>query len=168
MCMKRAVYPGSFDPFTNGHLDVVQRSIRLVDELHIAVLRNSSKRGLIAPEQRAELISQVMEEDKILKPFRENIHIDIFDGLLADYCRKINSEIVIRGLRAVADYEYEHAVFLVNQNLYPELETIFLMSKSENSFISSTIVKEVASFGGDVSSQVPPAVQRKLHQIYHK
>lgn len=165
---KRGVYPGSFDPFTNGHLDMVHRSLPLVDFFTIAVLRNSSKRSLLPPERRAELIKQVVAEDRELKPFREKIQVDIFDGLLAEYCRKTNSGIVIRGLRAVADYEYEHAIFLVNHNLNPKLETIFLMSKAENSFISSTIVKEVASLGGNVSNQVPPAVNHALQIIYAK
>lgn len=164
--MNRVVYPGSFDPFTNGHLDVLYRAISWTKELTIAILRNRSKHALLPPERRAELIRQVIEEDELLQPFRNRIHIDIFGGLLAEYCREREIHMIVRGLRAVADYEYEHAIFLVNRNLYPELETIFLMSTSENSFISSTIVKEVASFGGNVADQVPPAIERALRQIY--
>ncbi len=157
--MKRAVYPGSFDPFTNGHLDIVRRALQVVDHLTIAVLRNTSKKNLLSPDERVELISEVYAGEP-------RVEVTTFQGLLADFCRKRDTRIVIRGLRAVSDFDYEHAIFLMNNKLFHDLETIFLMSNSEHSFISSSIVKEVSSLGGNVDDQVPPAVARKLKEIH--
>jgi pantetheine-phosphate adenylyltransferase len=156
----KAIYPGSFDPFTNGHLDIVERSLKVVDTLIIAILKNTSKKCLFTPEQRQELIAEV------LKKYGNRIEIDIFSGLMVDYCRSKDTHVVIRGLRAVSDFDYEHAIFLMNNKLYPGLETLFFMSSSENSFISSTIIKEVASLGGKVTDQVPDAVNKKLNEIF--
>jgi len=157
--MKKAVYPGSFDPFTNGHLDIVNRSLEVADHLTIAVLANSSKKNLFTPEERVELIEQVLES-------RENVSVRTFRGLLVDFARENGIQIAVRGLRAVSDFDYEHAIYLMNNKLLPELETIFLMARSENSFISSSIVKEVASLGGDISDQVPPVILKRLKQIF--
>ncbi len=159
--MIRAVYPGSFDPFTNGHLDIVERSLLVVDHLTIAVLKNTSKKNLLEPEKRVELIREVFKG-------REDISVETFSGLLVDYLKMKNTTCVIRGLRAVSDFDYEHAVFLMNNRLLHEFETIFLMARSENSFISSSIVKEVASLGGNISDQVPEVVYRQLREIYNK
>lgn len=156
--MRSAVYPGSFDPFTNGHLDIVQRSVRIVDSLTIAVLKNTSKKGMFSPEERVDIIREVV------RPYPQ-VKVETFEGLLVDFCRESNTRIVIRGLRAVSDFDYEHAIFLMNRKLLPDLETVFLMAGSENSFISSTIVKEVAHFGGNIADQVPPIVLERMLRL---
>ena len=158
---RKAVYPGSFDPFTNGHLDIVNRALDVVDHLTIAILRNTSKKNLFSPEERVELIQEVLGDNPRIK-------VDTFQGLLADYCREHNISIILRGLRAVSDFDYEHAIYLMNNKLLPDAETVFLMSRSENSFISSSIVKEVASLGGDISDQVPPTIFAHLKKIYNQ
>ena len=157
--MKVAVYPGSFDPFTNGHLDIVKRSLEVVDHLLIAVLKNSSKKNLFTIEKRLEIIREVFEDDYRVK-------VDTFSGLLVDFCRERNIKIVVRGLRVVSDFDYEHAIYLMNNKLLKELETVFFMSKGENAFISSSIVKEVASYGGNVEDQVPPTVHAHMMKTY--
>jgi len=156
----RAIYPGSFDPFTNGHLDVVERALKVVNHLIIAVLNNTSKKNLLNMDQRIPLIHEVLSK------YGDRIEVESFSGLLVDYCNKKKTNVVIRGLRAVSDFDYEHAIFLMNRKMYPEFETLFFMSSSENSFISSTIIKEVASLGGKVTDQVPEAVNKKLLEIY--
>ncbi len=153
--MRSAVYPGSFDPFTNGHLDIVQRALRIVDSLTIAVLRNTSKKSMFSPEERVDIIREVVRD-------YPQVQVETFEGLLVDFCRARNTRIVIRGLRAVSDFDYEHAIFLMNRKLLPDLETMFLMAGSENSFISSTIVKEVAHFGGNIADQVPAIVFERM------
>lgn len=157
--MKVAVYPGSFDPFTNGHLDIVKRSLEVVDHLLIAVLKNSSKKNLFTIEQRLEIVREVFEDD-------DRVKVDTFSGLLVDFCRERNIKIVVRGLRVVSDFDYEHAIYLMNNKLLKELETVFFMSKGENAFISSSIVKEVASYGGNVEDQVPPTVHAHMMKTY--
>jgi pantetheine-phosphate adenylyltransferase len=159
--VKTAVYPGSFDPFTNGHLDIVERSIRVVDSLTIAVLKNTSKKSLFSPEERVEIIQEVLKDYPQVK-------VQTFEGLLVDFCRAHNTRIVIRGLRAVSDFDYEHAIFLMNRKLLPDLETMFLMAGSDNSFISSTIVKEVAYFGGNIADQVPAIVLERMKKVISK
>ncbi|HMY10352.1 MAG TPA: pantetheine-phosphate adenylyltransferase [Turneriella sp.] len=155
--MRSAVYPGSFDPFTNGHLDIVQRAIRIVDKLTIAVLKNTSKKGMFSPEERVDIIREVVRD-------YPQVEVETFEGLLVDFCRERKTRIVIRGLRAVSDFDYEHAIFLMNRKLLPDLETMFLMAGSENSFISSTIVKEVAHFGGNIADQVPAIVFERMQK----
>lgn len=155
--MRNAVYPGSFDPFTNGHLDIVQRAAKMVDSLTIAVLKNTSKKSLFSPDERVDIIREVVHDFKQVK-------VVTFEGLLVDFCRTHNTRIVIRGLRAVSDFDYEHAIFLMNSKLLPDLETVFLMASSDNSFISSTIIKEVAHFGGNIADQVPPIVLERMRK----
>lgn len=155
--MRTAVYPGSFDPFTNGHLDIVQRAAKIVDSLTIAVLKNTSKKSLFTPDERVDIIREVLKDFKQVK-------VETFEGLLVDFCRAHNTRIVIRGLRAVSDFDYEHAIFLMNSKLLPDLETVFLMASSDNSFISSTIIKEVAHFGGNIADQVPPIVLERMRK----
>ncbi len=157
--MRRAIYPGSFDPFTNGHLDIALRSLRMFDKLTIAVLKNTTKKFLLSPDARAELIREVV------KPYPQ-IEVETFGGLLADFCRDKNIYTIVRGLRAVSDFDYEHAIYLMNNRLWNHIDTVFLMSSSENSFISSSIVKEVASLGGNIEDQVPPEVFRHLQKLY--
>lgn len=159
--MKAAIYPGSFDPLTNGHLDIVERSLKIVDKLIIAVLVNSSKKQLFSVEERVDLIKEVLGDS-------QQIEVLTFSGLLVDFCRNLNVNLVIRGLRAVSDFDYEHAMYLMNQQQLATFDTIFLMAKSENSFISSSMVKEVAALGGDIEQQVPRAVLQKMQNIYKK
>lgn len=159
--MKKAIYPGSFDPLTNGHVDIIKRALKIVDSLTLAVLINTSKKPLFSIEERVEIIKEALKD-------LPQVEVDTFSGLLVDFCRKKGISLVIRGLRAVNDFDYEHAIFLMNRELYPEIETIFLMSSSENSFISSSIIKEVVSLGGveKIKNQVPPVVFSALKKKY--
>ncbi len=157
--MKHAVYPGSFDPFTNGHLDIVERATKLFDHITIAVLRNTSKKKLFPVEERVNQILEVVKKKK-------NVEVKPFEGLLVDFCKKRDIHIIVRGLRTVTDYDYEQAIAMMNRSLLAGLETIFLTADKEHSFTSSTIVREAASFGGDVSEQVPPHVHKKLKEAY--
>ncbi|RME93196.1 MAG: pantetheine-phosphate adenylyltransferase [Candidatus Hydrogenedentota bacterium] len=157
--MRKAVYPGSFDPFTNGHLDIVKRSLKIVDSVTIAVLKNTSKKNLFTPDERVEMIRETVKD-------LGNVEVETFSGLLVDFCKHHNISIVIRGLRAVSDFDYEHAIFLMNRQLLEGLETVFLLSSENHSFISSSIVKEVASLGGDISGQVPPPILARLHKHF--
>lgn len=152
-----AIYPGSFDPLTNGHVDLIKRSLQLFDRIVVAVATNSRKNTLFSIEERLELIRRVMKQID-----SERIEIDTFSGLTVDYARKRNSRAIVRGLRAVTDFDYEYAISLMNSKLAPEVETVFLMASNENSFISSTIVKEVARHGRAVSNQVPEIVNDAL------
>lgn len=150
-----AIYPGSFDPLTNGHLDILQRSLGLFDKVIIAIAVNSNKSTLFSIEERLEFIHKVTQGLK-------GLEIDTFQGLTVDYCNKVGANSIIRGLRAVTDFDYEYAISLMNKKLAPNVETVFLMSSGEYSFISSTIVKEVARHGRDVSNQVPEIVSKAL------
>ncbi|MEO5361384.1 MAG: pantetheine-phosphate adenylyltransferase [Nitrospirota bacterium] len=150
-----AIYPGTFDPFTNGHLDIVLRSVRLFDSLVIAVTTNAKKTPLFSVPERKELIKKSLPEDV-------NISVESFDGLLVDYAEKRGSIIVIRGLRAVSDFEYELQMALLNRRLKPSIETIFKMPSEEYSFLTSTAVKEIAQLGGCVDGLVPAAVKSAL------
>ncbi|NCN10596.1 MAG: pantetheine-phosphate adenylyltransferase [Leptospira sp.] len=156
-----AVYPGSFDPLTNGHLDLIKRALQLYDKIIIAVATNSRKNTLFSVEERIDLIKNVTKE-------WDRIEIDTFDGLTVDYARKREAKIIIRGLRAVTDFDYEYAISLMNSKLAPEVETVFLMANNEHSFISSTIVKEVARHGRAVSNQVPELVNAALLRKYEE
>ena len=153
--MKRAIYPGSFDPVTNGHLDVVERARKLFDEVIVAVAHNDEKQPLFSLEERLDLLRQTV--GKI-----DNVRISQFDGLLVEFARAEKASAVIRGLRAVSDFEFEFQMALMNRKLDPEIETIFLMPKEEYTYLSSRIVKEIAKLGGDVSAFVPPAVAKAL------
>ena len=150
-----AIYPGSFDPITNGHLDLIARGSRVVDRLIVAVLRNESKQALFSVEERLEMVREVA------RPFA-NVDVESFDGLLVDYAASRGANLILRGIRAISDYEYELQMALMNRRLRPELETAFLMAGEGYSYLSSHLVKEVASLGGDVSGFVPPAVEAKL------
>lgn len=153
--MRRAIYPGSFDPITNGHLDVLQRATGLFDELVIAVARDNAKQSLFTVEERVEMIREatVGVPKLVVKPF---------DGLLVEFARKEHAVALVRGLRAVSDFEFEFQLALMNRKLEPNLETVFLMPREELTYISSRIVKEIGRLGGDVSLFVPPNVAKAL------
>ncbi|MBX9690558.1 MAG: pantetheine-phosphate adenylyltransferase [Candidatus Obscuribacterales bacterium] len=153
--MIRAAYPGSFDPITLGHLDIIRRASKLFDEVIMAVVANPGKSSMLPLDTRAELISKVVEDIPGVK-------VDTFQGLTVDFAKNNKISVIIRGLRAISDYEAEVGMAQTNKQLLPELETIFLMTKPEYSFISSSTVKEIARLGGDVSQFVPPAVYTYL------
>lgn len=157
--MKTAIYPGSFDPITKGHLDVLKKASKMFDKVIIAVLKNSSKKGFLPIEDRVELIRQSVKDI-------ENVEVDNFDGLTIEYARKKGANILIRGLRAVSDLEYEMQISQTNSALAPEIDTVFLITKPKYNFISSSVVKEIASMGGDVSKFVPPVVFEYLNNKY--
>lgn len=154
-----AVYPGSFDPITNGHLDLIQRCAPLVDKLVVAVLRNEHKSPLFSLEERVAMLQDV------LKPF-PNVEVDSFDGLLVDYARQKSAQLLLRGIRAISDYEYELQMALMNRRLAPEIETMFMMAGEAYSFISSKLVKEVIGLGGNINGLVPLSVEEKLKQRF--
>jgi pantetheine-phosphate adenylyltransferase len=156
LAMRTAIYPGSFDPFTNGHLDVVHRAARLFDRVIVAVAKNDGKHPLFTQEERLELI-------KISIKDIPNVEADVFDGLLVEYVGKHSAQAVVRGLRAISDFEFEFQMALMNRKLSESFETIFMMPKDTYTFLSSRIVKEIARLGGDVSTFVPPQVQAALH-----
>ncbi len=153
--MRTAIYPGSFDPFTNGHLDVVQRAARLFDRVIIAVAKNDGKHPLFTLAERTALIQQSIKD-------MPNVSADAFDGLLVEYVKKHSAQAVVRGLRAISDFEFEFQMALMNRKLNDSFETIFMMPKDTYTFLSSRIVKEIARLGGDVSTFVPGHVQTAL------
>jgi len=153
--MRTAIYPGSFDPFTNGHLDVVQRAARLFDRVIVAVAKSDGKHPIFTLEERKALI----EKSIVGMP---NVEADAFDGLLVNYVQTHSAQAVLRGLRAVSDFEFEFQMALMNRKLNDSFETIFMMPKDTYTFLSSRIVKEIARLGGDVSTFVPPHVQTAL------
>ncbi len=160
--MKIAVYPGSFDPITNGHLDIVERSSEMFDTIIIAVFANPRKEPLLTVEERLDLIREVTRH-------LPNVQVDSFEGLLSDYARQRSAKVIIRGLRAVSDFEYEFQMSLMNKKLNPNVETIFMTSSSKNIYVSSTIIKEVSALGGAVSGLVPRAVENRLvEKFYHR
>ncbi|REB09656.1 pantetheine-phosphate adenylyltransferase [Sporosarcina sp. BI001-red] len=156
---KVAVVPGSFDPLTNGHLDIIKRAVKIFDEVHVVVMNNSTKNPLFTVEEREQLIAQATAEYPSVK-------IDSSSGLLIDYAKSINAAAIVRGLRAVSDFEYEMQITSMNRFLDEDIETFFVMTKNQYSFLSSSIVKEVAKYGGDVSALVPETVNRALKKVY--
>lgn len=150
-----AIYPGSFDPVTNGHLDLIQRGTHIFDQLIVAVLRNAEKSPLFTLDERVSMLREFTAEF-------ENVRIDTFDGLLVDYARQVKAKALLRGIRAISDYEYELQMALMNRKLYPEVETVFMMPAASYSFVSSRLVKEIAQLGGSVTGLVPKAVEERL------
>jgi pantetheine-phosphate adenylyltransferase len=150
-----AIYPGSFDPVTNGHLDLIGRSARIFDRLIVAVLRNLEKEPLFTVSERLEMLQEVT------RPWA-NVEVDVFEGLLMDYARRKNVQVVLRGIRAVSDYEYELQMALMNRKLEPNIETVFMMPAEAYSYLSSRLVREIARLGGSVKDLVPPAVEERL------
>ena len=157
--MKRAIYPGSFDPVTNGHMDIIRRSANIVDELYVGVLNNSAKNSLFSVRERVSMLEEMTAG-------LDNVHIVSFDGLLVDFAREIQATIIIRGLRAVTDFEYELQIAQTNHVEYEDIETIFLTTSLQYSYLSSTIVKEFAAYGGDISHFVPAQLIDRIYQKY--
>ena len=158
--MKRAIYPGSFDPVTNGHVDIILRSSKIVDRLIVGVLNNSAKKSLFSVEERVSMLKELTKD-------LPNVEVTSFDGLLVDYMREINATIIVRGLRAVTDFEYELQIAQTNHVENPEVETIFLTTSLQYSYLSSTIVKEFASYGGDISKFVPEQFVDRIYEKYN-
>jgi pantetheine-phosphate adenylyltransferase len=156
-----AIYPGSFDPITNGHLDLIDRGSRLVDRLIVAILHNETKQPLFSVEERIEMLKEVVKD-------YPNVEVDSFHGLLVDYARARNATVLLRGIRAISDYVEELQMALMNRRLNPDVETIFMMSGEAYSFISSRLVKEVISLGGDIAGLVPPPVEVRLRHRFLK
>ncbi len=159
--MKRiAVYPGSFDPITLGHIDLIERAVGLFDELIVSIAHNIHKTGLFPVSERLEMIQELVKG-------YENVSVDAFDGLLVDYVREKDATCVVRGLRAFSDFEYEFQMALTNRKLNDSYETIFLMTHENYSFISSSLVKELIEFGGDISAFVPELVEERLKAKFY-
>ena len=153
--MQTAIYPGSFDPITNGHLDIIERASKLCDKVIVAVLKNTNKNPMFTLEERVALIEEVVAP-------LNNVTVECFSGLLVDYAKQHNANVIIKGLRAVSDFEYEFQMALMNRKLSPDVETIFLMTSSKNSYLSSSIVKEVAKFGGCIEGLVPENIKQAI------
>jgi pantetheine-phosphate adenylyltransferase len=155
-----AIYPGSFDPVTNGHLDLIERSARLVDRLFVSILNNARKQPLFSVQDRIEMVQAAIGN-------RDNVEVDSFEGLLVDHATRRGATLIIRGIRAISDYDYEWQMALMNRRLRPEIETMFLMAGEAHSFISSHLVKEVLRLGGTVADLVPPSVERRLKDRFN-
>jgi pantetheine-phosphate adenylyltransferase len=158
----KAVYPGSFDPLTFGHLDVVERSVRLFDRVIVAILTNPAKESLFSVEERCDMI------DKAVRKRFPNVEVDVFHGLLVDYVKEKDAQVIVRGIRAVTDYEYEFQMALMNRRLAPGVETVFMMPAEQYSYLSSRLVKEIASLGGSVEGLVPPQVEKRLRKRFRR
>ncbi len=159
--MKRAIYAGSFDPITNGHLDVLKRAARVFDEIVMAVAVNPEKKNLFTPEERVTFLKEAVKS-------LPNVRVTHFQGLLVEFAKTEKACAIIRGLRALSDFEFEFQMALMNRHLEPSLETLFLMPKEEYSYVSSRLVREVARLGGDVSSFVPPCAEHALHAKFSR
>jgi pantetheine-phosphate adenylyltransferase len=155
-----AIYPGSFDPVTNGHLDLIARGAKIFDRLVVAVLRNMDKAPLFADSERVQMLREVTRE-------WPNVEVDLFDGLLVDYVRRHEAQVILRGIRAISDYEYEFQMALMNRRLEPTIETVFMMPAEQYIYVSSRLVREVAVLGGAIEGLVPPLVVERLRTKIH-
>jgi len=155
MDSKLAIYPGSFDPVTNGHLDLIERASKLFGRLVVTVARNGDKAPMFTLQERVDMLREATQ------PF-SNVEVDTFEGLLVDYARKLGGRVLVRGIRAVSDYEYELQMALMNRRLEPQLETVFMLPAVEYSYLSSHLVRELAVLGGSLNGLVPPAVEQRL------
>ncbi|HSR69298.1 MAG TPA: pantetheine-phosphate adenylyltransferase [Acidobacteriota bacterium] len=153
----KAIYPGSFDPVTNGHLDIIKRGREIFGEVIVAILVNRGKKPLFSIAERSDMLGQVTAQ-------WDNVHVDSFNGLLVDYVSRRQAKVILRGIRAVTDYEYEFQMALMNRRLRPQLETVFLVPSEEYSYLSSSLVREVATLGGSVQGLVPPLVEERLRE----
>jgi len=160
MNLVRAIYPGSFDPLTNGHLDLIERGSKIFEELIVAILRNPEKDPLFTLPERKEMLQEMVKH-------YPNVRVDSFDGLLVDYAMKKNAKAVLRGIRAISDYEYELQMALMNRKLQPQLETVFMASGETCSYLSSRLVKEIFRLGGSVRGLVPDLVEKKMREKLH-
>lgn len=158
--MTKAIYPGSFDPVTKGHLDIIERTSQIVESLTVAVLDNPRKKAVFSIEERVEMIRSCISR-------YHNVVVDYYQGLLIDYARAKKINIIIKGLRAISDFEFEFQMALANRKLNSKIETLFMMTNSKYSYLSSSIVKEIASFGGDIKGLVPPEVYTMVMKKYH-
>ena len=155
---RRAIYPGSFDPVTNGHLDIIERACKLFDAVVVAILLNPGKQPMFSIDERVAMLGDVLNSKF------PQVTIDTFDGLLVDYAIEKQAQAVVRGIRAISDYEYELQMALMNRRLRPDIETVFLMSAEENSYLSSRLVKEIYSLGGPITGLVPDVVIERMKQ----
>ncbi|MGN0481967.1 MAG: pantetheine-phosphate adenylyltransferase [Lachnospiraceae bacterium] len=158
--MKKAIYPGSFDPMTFGHLDIIRRASKVVDELVVGVLNNSAKKSLFSVDERVSMLKEMTADIP-------NVTVDSFNGLLVDYAKQIDATIIVRGLRAISDFEYELQIAQTNNKVSGNIETIFLATNLKYSYLSSTIVKEFAAYGGDISHFVPEPLIDRIYEKYH-
>lgn len=159
--MSKAIYPGSLDPITNGHLDLISRATRIFDHIKVAVVVNPNKEPFFTVDDRLEMIREAVSG-------RDGVSVGSFDGLLVDYVRDQKARVILRGLRALSDFEYEFQMSMMNKRLAEEVETVYMMPAEEHSFVSSSLVKEVASFGGDISTLVPEVVRSRMKRHYEK
>lgn len=155
--MKIAIYPGSFDPFTNGHENIIERSVKVFDQIIVAVAHNTSKKTIFTVEERVEILNEVFRD-------RDDVKVDYFEGLLVEYVKKMGTNVVLRGMRTVSDFEFEMQMALANKTLSSELETVFMVTDSEFSHISSSVIKEVVSLNGSASHMVPKIVETRLRE----
>jgi len=154
-----AIYPGTFDPITNGHLDIIERAAPLFDEIIVAIACDSTKTTIFSLQERMEMVKEITKN-------YSNVKVEKFSGLLVDYARKKNASIIIRGLRAVSDFEHEFQMASLNKRLNPDIETLFMMTDESNFFLSSTVIKEIAKLGGSVGKFVPKIVEERLKQRF--
>jgi pantetheine-phosphate adenylyltransferase len=155
----KAVCPGSFDPVTNGHIDIIERTAQLFPSVVVGVLQNSSKKSLFSLDERVNLLKSVLSH-------LPNVEVLCFNGLLIDFVNQVNGNLIVKGLRAISDFEIEFQMALINKRMAPEIETMFMMTKNEYSFLSSSMVKEFVKFGGDIHGLVPPQVEKALIEKY--
>jgi len=152
-----AIYPGSFDPLTNGHVDIIERGSRIFDEIIVSILANVEKTPLFSVKERIDIITDVFKG-------RDNVRVETFNGLLVDYAQQKQASVIVRGLRAVSDFEYEFQMALMNRHLAPGLETVFMMPAEQYTYISSRLIKEVFTLGGEIKDLVPPVVEERLRE----
>jgi pantetheine-phosphate adenylyltransferase len=159
--MRRAIYPGSFDPVTNGHLDIIERGCKLFDEIIIGILVNPDKQPFFSVEERQEMLTEVVQD---ISRGRCAVHVDSFRGLLINYAVAQQANVIVRGIRAISDYEYELQMALMNRRLEPGIETVFMMPAETYSYVSSRLVKEVFQLGGTVTGLVPPIIEKRMKE----